>query len=293
MHAFVERMREVERHAGVLAVSAFHGFWLSDTPWSNGCVLVTTDGDEALARRLGEELAVEMIAAARQVQPGLGVDAALDAALAATERPVVLSDRGDNAGGGAAGDSTFLLRALLERGVEDAALGMIWDPVAAEFAHRAGVGSRVSLRLGGKTSRFSGDPLDVEATVLAVRDDARQAWFGEGPPRSPLGRSAALRIGGVDVVVNSERQQVFDTRCFTEHGIDPAAKRLVVVKSTAHFRRAFAPIAGRIVDCDSPGNVTVDPAALAYCSIPRPVYPLDRDFDMRPTPLLSHVGRAP
>jgi microcystin degradation protein MlrC len=287
MREYVARLREVEAEPGVLAVSAFHGFWLADTPWSAGCVVVTTDGDAALASKRGRELAVQLIEVVRPVRPVLGVQEAVEAALSAGCRPVVVADLGDNPGGGAAGDSTFLLRELLVRGAQDCALALLWDPVAVDFAHRAGVGGRLGLRLGGKVSPLSGDPLDVQATVTCVRDDARQAFFGIGQPRAALGRSAALRIDGVHVVINDQRQQVFDPRCFSEHGIDPAAQRVLIVKSTAHFRHAFAPIAARIIDCDSPGSLTMDVKTLPYRRIPRPLFPLDRDFVMEPVLLYS------
>lgn len=187
----------------------------------------------------------------------------------------MIADRCDNPGGGAAGDSTFLLRELLACGADRLALGMVWDPVAVDFAHRAGMGARLALRLGGKVGPRSGDPLDVEAEVVALRDDAHQAAFAQGEPRLPLGRSARLRIGGVDVVVNTERQQVFDPRVFTTHDIDPATCRIMVVKSTTHFRNGFAPLAGAIIDCETPGSVTTDPTLLAYRHLPRPMAPID------------------
>jgi len=80
---------------------------------------------------------------------------------------VVIAHGSDNPGGGAAGDSTFLLRALLERGMTGAALGMIWDPESVARAREAGVGRKVLLRIGGKNGPMSGDPLEARATVLA------------------------------------------------------------------------------------------------------------------------------
>ena len=48
------------------------------------------------------------------------VDQAIDAALAGP-KPAVIADVWDNAGGGAAGDSTFILRRLIDRGIAGAA----------------------------------------------------------------------------------------------------------------------------------------------------------------------------
>jgi microcystin degradation protein MlrC len=288
MRSFVALEREVQARDGVLSVSACHGFWLSDVPYGGATILVTTHDDPVRAQALALELAGGFAQAAAPAGEGLAAADAVAAALRAaaeTGRPSVIADRCDNAGGGAAGDSTFVLRELLACGADRLALGMIWDPVAVDFAHRAGQGARLALRLGGKVGPRSGDPLDVEAEVLAVRTDARQAAFAQGEPRLTLGRTARLRIGGVDVIVNTERQQVFDPRVFTAHGVDPAACRVVVVKSTTHFRNGFAPLAGAIIECETPGSLTTDPSLLTYRRLPRPMAPIDPGTGLVPLPL--------
>lgn len=293
MSEFVAAARAAQQRPGVLAVSAFHGFWLADQPHACACLVVTADGDTTAAIALADTLARHFASAAVAPPPGLSAAAAVDAALRllpTLTRPVVIADRADNAGGGAGGDSTFVLRALLDRGARDAALALLWDPMAVDFAHRAGVGARLALRLGGKVGPLSGEPLDVQAEVVALRADARQALFARGEPRAALGRTALLRIDGVDVVVNTERQQVFDPRVFTEHGIDPATRRLLVVKSTTHFRHGFAPLAGSILDCDTPGSVTTDPALLPYRRLQRPIAPLDTGVNLDPRPLGPFVA---
>ena len=105
-------------------------------------MLAVTDGDPALAARLAREFGERFFAMRHEVDPrSLPLDAALDQALAAESGPVVVADQADNAGGGAPSDSTFVLRALLERGVRDAALGMMWDPIAVKVAMSAGEGA--------------------------------------------------------------------------------------------------------------------------------------------------------
>jgi microcystin degradation protein MlrC len=282
MRDFVAALRAAHLTAGVLSISAFHGFPLGDTPHTGATLVISTDGHLPAALELGASLAQQYIDAALSVPNPPGLDAALDDALSgpavAGAGPVVFADSGDNPGGGAAGDSTFVLEALLQRGLRHAALGMLWDPVAADFAHSAGVGATLKLRLGGKVSALSGRPLDVQAEVLCVRDDARQALFAQGEPKARLGRSAALRVQGIDIVVNSLRQQVFDPRCFTEHGIELSTKRLVVVKGSTHFVNGFAALARRIVFCASPGSVSLDATLFDYQRIQRPLYPLDPGF---------------
>ena len=80
----------------------------------------------------------------------------------------MVADPSDNAGGGAASDNTNIIRRLLERGMTDAAVGPVWDPVAVQFCHAAGVGETIPLRFGGKTAPTSGLPIDAEVTVLGL-----------------------------------------------------------------------------------------------------------------------------
>lgn len=276
MKSFVERLTKAQRRPGVLMVSANHGFEGSDTPFTGASVVVTTDGDEALAEALVEEVAADFLATIVDNHwDGLGVSEAIDQALRAVEGPVVIADRSDNAGAGAASDSTYVLAELIARDVHDVTLGMVWDPMAVRACHDAGVGARLPLRIGGKAGRLSGAPIDADAEVLCVRDDAVQALFGRGEPREPLGKSAAVRIGGIEVVMSSRRQQVFSPHCFTEHGIDPTQRHIVVVKSMQHFMGGFAPIAASIIRCDGPGSATLDMTQIPYRRIKRPMLGID------------------
>jgi microcystin degradation protein MlrC len=279
MRSFVVRLREAQSRPGVLMISANHGFEGSDTPFTAASVIVTTDDDEALADEVAEEIAADFLATiVDNTWSGLGVSEAIDEALRQPRGPVVIADRSDNAGAGAASDSTYVLAALIERHVTHAALGMIWDPMAVRSCHDAGVGARLDLRIGGKAGRLSGSPIDADVEVTSLRTDAMQALFGQGPPREPLGRSAAVRIGGVegiDVVLISRRQQVFSPHCFTEHGIDLQRRHIVVVKSMQHFMGGFATIAASIVRCDGPGSATLDMSQIPYQRIKRPMLGLD------------------
>src|SRR5690606_1322524 len=108
----------------------------------------------------------------------LSLDEAIDKALSVSGPggPMVIADQADNTGGGAPGDSTYALAALLDRGATDVALGMIYDPEVVRQAGAAGVGARIDVRLGGKLGATSGSPLDVAAEVLAVNPALVQNW---------------------------------------------------------------------------------------------------------------------
>jgi len=287
MRDFVQRLLELERTPGILSISAMHGFAWSDTEHTSAAILVVGAGDApgaGAAPALADALAHEFFAIRHVSAAGrLPVDAAIAAALAAAggAGPVVIADGADNPGGGAACDSTFVLRALLDRGVTDVALGMIWDPQAVAIASDAGVGARLPLRIGGKVGPMSGLPVDLTVEVLSCRSDASQRALEPGS-RDALGAAVAVRALGIDIVLNSVRQQVFSPDCFTELGIDLAHKRLIVVKSTQHFRAGFDVLAAATVYCDGPGSLQTDLSQLPYRHLRRPMWPLDADAGMPP-----------
>jgi microcystin degradation protein MlrC len=122
---------------------------------------------------------------------------------------------------------------------------------------------------------MSGDPLDLAVEVRSVRTDATQALFGKGEPLFRLGRTAAVHVDGIDIVLASVRTQVFSHHVFSQHGIDHLARRILVVKSTQHFMNDFGTFAAEVVRCDGPGTLTADLTTLPFRHIRRPMLGLD------------------
>lgn len=271
---FVDRIQALEGRDGVLSISIAHGFAWGDVPEMGTKVLVYTDGDPAAAQALARRLADELIGLREALDvPYPGIDAALDQALACDGGPVVLADGADNPGGGAAGDSTFILRRLLERGIGNAAIGPLWDPVAVRIAFEAGVGARLPLRIGGKIGPLSGQPLDLDCTVKALHPDMVMTGLANAP--MPLGDCALVEAGGIDIVLITLRNQAMGTDLFTQLGCDLSARKLIVVKSSQHFYAAFSKVARHVIYVGAPGAVTLDLRTLPYRHIRRPKWPLD------------------
>jgi microcystin degradation protein MlrC/thioesterase domain-containing protein len=265
MAGFVRRMQECEQLPGVLSVSLGHGFPWSDVPESGAKLWVVTDNDLALAESLADELGREfweLRHATRNSTPEIGE--ALDQALAVEGGPMVIADVSDNPGGGGPGDSTFILRAVLDRGIQDVALGGFHDLGAVRLCRDAGVGASFELRVGGKCGPSSGDPIDLRVTVKAVVDEHTQTGLTPGT-RSALGTSVWVQAAnGVDLVLTSARSQVMATDMFTGLGIDLLGKKIIVVKSAQHFYGQFAPIARQVLYASTPGALSVDFANLPY-----------------------------
>ncbi|MDE2362235.1 MAG: M81 family metallopeptidase [Hyphomicrobiales bacterium] len=275
--SFVDRMTALEGRDGVLSVSLVHGFPWGDCPEFGTKILVVTDNRKAYGDALAEQLGRDVIAMREKTLADyMTPDHAIDVA-SNTQGCVVVADSADNPGGGAAGDSTFVLARMIARGVADAALGPLWDPGAVAHCFAAGEGARLALRIGGKTSAASGDPLDVEALVLkCVRDAKMIDAFGRGEKATALmGDSAAIRVGGVDIVLNACRTQAMGD-VFTPLGIDWRAKRLVVVKSSQHFYAAYAPSAVKVLYVQTPASMTMDWNSLPFRKRPDGVWPFER-----------------
>ncbi|MGJ5021743.1 M81 family metallopeptidase [Bradyrhizobium oligotrophicum] len=277
VRSFVDRITALEGKDDIVSISIVHGFGWGDTPSMGTKVLVYSDAAvdpdgvraKALARRLADEL-IGMREAVTERMPG--VDAALDQALA-TDGTIVLGDASDNPGGGAPGDSTFILRRLLDRNIGNACLGPLWDPIAVRIAFDAGVGAKLPLRIGGKIGPLSGDPVDATWEIKALKENMVMTGLAGTPAK--LGDCALIASNGVEVVITTFRCQAFGRDFFTQLGCDPSTRKLVVVKSAQHFRAAFAPIAADIIMVDAPGVVARDVTTLPYKKIKRPKWPLD------------------
>jgi microcystin degradation protein MlrC len=275
MRGYVDRIKALEGKDGVLSISVVHGFSAADVPDVGIKIIVITDDraelGAALARKLGEELFALRGTAGHTY---LSIDDAIDQALATPTSPVVLTDVWDNPGGGTAGDATFVLRRFMERGITDVAFGTIWDPLAVKLCMAAGAGATMPLRIGAKLAPRHGQPVDTDVTVKAVVANAIQHFRDSVVP---MGDSAVVEFGGIEVILNSNRAQSFEPDLFSNLGIDPLGKRMLVLKSANHFFGAFSKIASRIIYIDAGGPYPGNPFKVEYRKLKRPIWPLDPD----------------
>ena len=275
MRAFVDKTAAMEGKDGVLSVSIGHCFPYADVAELSGRILVITDNDKAKADRLATEIGQEFISMRGRTAPDyLSIEDGIDTAVTFNASPVVMADPADNAGGGAPSDNTTILRRLIERDVPDAAVGPIWDPIAVRLCFDAGEGASFPLRFGGKIGPTSGAPIDAMVTVTALK---RDCWQSFGPTQVPLGDCAAVKVGGVEVVLISNRTQALGLELFRNLSIEPAERKLVVVKSTNHFMAAFGPIAKKVIYVDADGPLSRDYRRIPYAKVQRPIWPLDAE----------------
>ena len=238
--------------------------------------------DAAAVERAVDALAAEVDAvrsrfALQWLPPSAAVQEALRLAQEVSA-PVVIADTQDNPGAGGDSNTTGLLHALLAEGAGlrhpgRVALGLLVDPEAAAAAHAAGVGARLTLRLGHAVRAFDGTltdaPVETEVTVQALSDGV-VALHGPMTAGSTvrLGPCARVDVHGVQVLLASAKCQMLDLDLCRFLGVEPAQMAVIVVKSSVHFRAAFAPVASHILVAKAPGPMAADPADLAWTKLP-------------------------
>jgi microcystin degradation protein MlrC len=191
-------------------------------------------------------------------------------------RPVVLADIADNTGGGAAGDTTEILREILRVGARATTVACLWDPGAVRACLQAGVGATVTLAVGGKIDPRHGEPVAVTGRVRTLSDGR---FVHKGPMfrglEGRLGPTAVLDVDDVKIILISQRWQTLDPEMIRFVGVDPRGERLLVVKSTIHYRAAFEPLAHAIVEVDAPGLSSSNLSRFDFRRVRRPIFPLD------------------
>ncbi len=179
------------------------------------------------------------------------------------KRPVVIADTQDNPGGGGHGDTTGLLAELITQNAQGAVFALINDAESAAALHKAGVGATVTLALGGKSDNA---PLRVEAKVLKLTDGAYTMTgpMGKGNPGNQ-GPTALIEVApGIRVIVVSKKAQVYDQALFRHVGIEPSDCKILVLKSSVHFRADFQPIAEKVLVATAPGPVVTDSSVFPF-----------------------------
>jgi len=281
MRTLIAMAREEERR-GLLAATVFGGFPLADFADAGMSAICIADRDAAAARGAAERL---MDAAWQRrddfVYCHEPLEQAVARAKALTEGPVLLLDHADNVGSGGTQDVMTVLREVMRQGLEDVAVAAIFDPEAVRKMAAAGVGATVSLALGGRTDMPAidrrGEPLPVTGRVRTLSDGE---WIVRGPMytgvKVSMGPSAVLDTGKVEIVVVSRHHEPWDQGVFLSLGIEPKAKRYLLLKSRIHYRAGFAPLARATVTLDGEGVTTSDNDRLRFERVRRPIFPLDR-----------------
>ncbi|MGB5132439.1 MAG: M81 family metallopeptidase, partial [Steroidobacteraceae bacterium] len=271
LSSLMPRAAELEK-GDILSLCLAPGFPLADVE-NCGPTVIGYGWNGAALDGAADELYREVLAREAEFALELAsIDEAIAAAramTASTRGPLVLTDTQDNPGAGGNADTTSLLKALVAADLPGTAAGIFCDPASVERAHAAGEGATVELSIGGN-SAFPGEtPLVAQARVLRLGDGR---FTGTGPfyrgGRFELGPMARVAVGAVEVLMSSRKQQAADQAMFRHLGLEPSAARVLLLKSSVHFRADFGPIASRVLVVEAPGPNVADPARLPFTKLP-------------------------
>ncbi len=280
-------MREIMARASaletgsVLAVSVFGAFPLADTPYTRLSVLTVSDGSD------GAAACEDVLGLAWQMRDGFIYECRpYKEQVAAAKRleggPIILLDMADNCNSGGTLDCMALVAEALDQGLEDVLAGPVYDPKAVEALVAAGIGSEITLPIGGKFDLDAigrpGEPLTLTGRVTRISDGR---FTVHGPVftgmKVDLGRTVVLDTGALQIVVCEGRVEPLDLDMFRFLGIDPAAKKFIVLKSKIQYRPTFGAMAEHVVECNAVGVGSADFGQFPYKALTRPIYPLDPD----------------
>ena len=262
-----EMIPGVEKAEGVISATVMEGFNAVDLPHTGPSVFTY-----AMDQKSADRAADVLLQAILEREPQFSVDLfppeeAVQKAMRIAEKankPVLLADIQDNAGGGSTSDTVWVLQELVKNHAQKAALGLLWDPEAAEIAHQAGEGAVIEMAVGGK-SLPGHTPFSASFSVEKLFDGD---FLGTGPMvkdrKMNLGKMAQLKVDDVRVVVSTDRMQALDQSFFRVVGIEPAEMKILALKSANHYRADFGPIASEIINVDAPGAIIEDPSKISY-----------------------------
>ena len=270
------RLAAIDRVPGIMDASLLIGCAWTDGPFTSTSVIVVAEGDKALAQQQAADLAREVWA--RRHEFGFdaevaAVDEAIQRAMDTSERPVFISDSGDNVTAGGAGDIPLVAERLLALGADDTLVAGLTDPAAVRRCAAAGVGAEVKLDIGGKLDQTYGRPLAVTGRVQHL--SAAPQDQGLEPTM------AVVRVNGVSILLTVDRRFFADRASIATTGVDPMQQKIVVVKQGYLFPDLYDH-APRAIMALSPGATDLRLEKLPYHRWQRPIFPLDGDFGWEP-----------
>jgi len=277
--------REMEQSQDDIAVvNAFAGFSFADTRHTGVSFSAVTFGDPAEAqehlRRLSR-WAVEHREVGNMLDPPLDeVLPDIRQQVARGEGPVLIVEPADNVGGGAPGDATTVLRALIDEGIEHSAV-VINDPDTVAQLQEVASGETVPVSIGGKGSRLTDGPLRLDVELVSRSDgrfkleDRHSHLASMNGIHIDMGPSALVRHKGVQILLTSRKTPPFDLGQLRSQGIEPEPCSVIGVKAAVAHRRAYDPIARHSYTVSTPGPCSSNLRLFPWKHIRRPVFPLD------------------
>ncbi len=265
-------LKQMEKDPRVLYASAFTVHVWSDSKDLGWSAVVLTDGDQALAERLAEEIA-DALWSVRDVpgpdlhEPAEAFALAERSRLARKTGAVFFSDTGDVVGAGALGESTHVLAEALRHPRLTTYVPIRDREVVGDLWERS-VGDAVKVRVGGKLAPEVHAPLELEGRLI---HRGESDYFG---------RHVTIDAGPAQVIVTEQAPYTLKPSFWTDAGLSPWKADVIVVKSLFHFRIYHAHIARKYVGVRCGGTTDFD--AFRSVDFREAVHPIAPVRDWRP-----------
>ena len=275
-----------DEQESVIAGSLCPSFAWQDVPEQGMAALAVTDNDPERADRLAGELAQRVWDARAEQRPDPMCTPleALQRAARIEGCPVVITDSADTLGGGAPGDNTAILQAVLEHKqlIDGLILAHLPDAGATASLAGASVGDRVTLEVGGRRDTSFCSPLPVSGEVLCVAEGPITDDAGAGSDAHiQTGPIVCLAIDNVRLVLSERVILGPQPSLFRRVGIEPFDAKVVTLKTGIGFKMSYGHVAQAVIRADCPGAQSYNLNNYDYKRVPRPMYPLDDDWEWR------------
>jgi len=265
----------------IWVVNVLSGFSFADMPETGVSFAIATIGSEIEARGRLEQLS--QLAWLKREQGNVTeatIESVLEKLWPLPSGLTVLVEPSDNVGGGAPGDGTGILRALIKHNLNNAAV-TINDPEAVAKLQSLAIGARITLPIGGKGSSLDAGPISLNVELVSRSDGSFQLEDKQSHLASmvgdsvDMGPSTVVRHEGIFILLTSKKTPPFDLGQWRSQGIEPTKLSVIGVKAAVAHRRAYDPIAQRMHWVDTPGPCSSNLKTLPYRRVERPIYPLD------------------
>lgn len=281
MYAEVE---ELESRKEIESATVFMG-----DPWSdcaNGhlsaVVVPSAPEYEMYAKECCRKLAQELFDRREEFvfeAPTLRPQEALDLAAKCGNKPVFLSDSGDNTTGGGVGDGTEMLRLILAQKdfKKKVLLTPIWDEACYREIMKHNIGDVLTVKIGRNASDIS-VPVELNATLYSC-GDVLGYLNSEG---EVCGHCCTLRVNEyLDVMVSDSPTSFISYPHFGTGGVSMEDYDIIVLKQGYLFAQLRPYTTENYIMAATKGATYQFIEELSYQNVQRPIYPLDKNIQFK------------
>lgn len=286
MKSLEQQARQLQQaHPDFWEVNVNAGFAFADIDDTGVSFSIITSGTDEEAISCLKELCESSW---QQAETGNVVDPPAEEVLSQldhhSEGLTVLVEPSDNIGGGAPGDCTGLMRAMLAHNLPNCAV-CLCDSISVKQLQNLRPGDVITLPLGGRGSRLDPGPVTLEVELVKLCDghfelcDKQSHLATMAGDFFDMGPCAIVKHGEMTILLTTIKTPPMDLGQWKHVGIDPASFSYVGVKAAVSHRRAWDPISRGNVWVSTPGPCSSDLSEFPFEQVRRPIYPLDSKSD--------------